>query len=207
VSGSIPPGVKLGYALWLAVWVPLYWMHNGPANFLWLCDAANFVVGLALFLESPLLLSSQAAGVFLIQMVWTFDFAGALLLRSHPVGGTEYMFDAATPWWLRGLSLFHVAMPVLLAWAITRLGYDRRGWLLQSGLGGALVVAGYLLGSREQNLNWVWEPFGVEQRLMAPAAWVALCLVLYPLVVYWPTHRLLLAWARRAPGVRVLPPA
>lgn len=201
----IPASVKAAYAVWLLVWTPLYWTHNGPSNFLWLCDAANFVVGLALFLESPLLLSSQAAGVFLVQLVWTLDFAGGLLLRAHPVGGTEYMFDAATPLWLRGLSLFHVAMPPVMAWGLLRLGYDRRGWRLQSALGGVLVVGGYLLGTREQNLNWVWEPFGVPQTLLPPAAWVAACVVLYPLCLYWPTHRLLLLWARRSGRIRILP--
>ena len=39
------------------------------------------------------LLSSQAAGVLIVQIVWSADFLGALLCGRHLVGGTEYMFD------------------------------------------------------------------------------------------------------------------
>ena len=46
--GRIPLSVKLIYAAWMAVWIPVYWVHSGPENFLWLCDVANFLIGLAL---------------------------------------------------------------------------------------------------------------------------------------------------------------
>lgn len=201
----MPLGFKLAYLAWLAVWVPLYWIGNGPSNFLWMCDGANLIVGLAVWIESPLLVSSQAAGVFLVQVVWTLDFLARLATGHHLVGGTEYMFDAAQPLWLRGLSLFHAAMPVVLAWLVVRLGYDRRGWWLQSAWAVPLLAASYLVGTPEENLNWVWAPFGVPQTLVAPPLWVAACMVLYPLVVFWPTHRALAALVRRVPGARLLP--
>jgi hypothetical protein len=200
----IPTGLKLAYAAWLAVWVPAYWLRNGPDNFLWLCDVANFVVGLALFRDSALLLSSQAAGVLLIQTVWVIDVLGRAAFGRHPVGGTEYMFDPASPLWLRLLSLFHAVMPPLLLWGLKRLGYDRRGWRLQSALTAVILPLSWLLTLPADNVNWVWRPFGLEQRLVPPAVWLALCLVLYPLVLFYPTHRLLLLWTRRRSGPRVV---
>ena len=51
----IPLWLKIGWTLWLGVWMPYYWMQYGPQNFLYFCDIANLLIGLALWLESPLL--------------------------------------------------------------------------------------------------------------------------------------------------------
>jgi len=199
-QARIPLWLKLAYTAWMLVWIPSYWIENGPGNFLWFCDVANLALWVALLLESPLLLSSQAAGVFLIQVAWVLDFGAALLFGIHPVGGTEYMFDAAEPLWVRGLSLFHAAVPVLLLWGISRLGYDRRGWKLQSAIAWVVLPASFLLTDPEQNINWLWEPFGVEQTWMPPAAFLAVAMVIYPLGVFLPTHALLAHLARRLHG-------
>ena len=204
VSPRLPFGLKLAYAVWLAAWVPLYWIRNGPENFLWLCDVANFVVGLAVFRESALLVASQATGVLLIQTLWVIDVLGRAAFGRHPIGGTEYMFDPSSPLWLRLLSLFHAVMPALLLWLLKRLGYDRRGWRLQALFSAVILPWSWLVSTPAENLNWVWRPFGLEQRLVPPAVWVALCVVLYPLVLYYPTHRLILLWTRARSGPRVV---
>jgi hypothetical protein len=195
----IPLSVKLAYTAWMAVWIPVYWVHAGPQNFLWLCDVANFLVGLALWLESPLLLSSQAVGVLFIQILWAGDFFGRLILGFHPIGGTEYMFDAAKPLHLRLFSLFHVAMPPLLLWGVRRLGYDRRGWLLQTAITAVLLPATWLAADPAKNVNWVWKPFGKPQELVSPEVYLLALIVLYPLLLYLPTHLLLSRWMRRRP--------
>ncbi len=184
----IPLRLKLAYSAWMAVWVPVYWIHNGPDNFLWFCDAANFVIGVALWLESPLLLSSQAVGVLLIQILWAVDLGGRLLLGVHPIGGTEYMFDPAKPLWLRGLSLFHLAVPPLLLWGLGRLGYDRRGWLVQSAFAWLILPATFFLTDPARNINWLWEPFGVAQTLVPPVVFLVIFMALLPWVLYLPSH-------------------
>jgi hypothetical protein len=170
---------------------------NGPANFLWFCDLANFVVAVALWRESSLLFSSQAVGVLLIQLVWIVDFGAALLLGVHPVGGTEYMFDAAEPLWVRLLSLFHVFVPVLLCWALARLGHDPRGWKLQTAIAWIVLPVTFFFTDPALNLNWLRQPFGVEQTLMPPLAYLVFCMVAYPLVLYLPTHAARWFWQRR----------
>lgn len=194
VRGRIPLGFKIGYTAWLAVWAAVYWAEAGPQNYLWLCDTANFLFGLALWLESPLLVSAQAVGVLLVQILWCGDYFGRLILGSHPIGGTEYMFDTAKPLYLRMFSLFHVAMPPLLLWAVRRLGYDRRGWRLQTAITVALLALTWLAAEPEKNINWVWKPFGKPQDLLAPGAYLLVLMALYPLLLYIPTHLVLSRW-------------
>ena len=188
----------------MVVWVPIYWSFHGPANLLWLCDVANFFIALALLVDSPLLFSSQAVGVLLIQLAWMVDFFGRLILGHHLIGGTEYMFEAAQPLWLRGLSLFHVFVPVLLVWAIWRLGYDRRGWWLETVLLWLILPLSFVAAPPPDNLNWLWSPFGIEQTWIEPGYYLLFSMIAYPAVLFWPTHRLLLGWARRR-RIPVLP--
>lgn len=202
----IPLWLKVTYFLWMGAWVPIYWTHHGPANLLWLCDVANFFVAAALILESPLLFSSQAVGVLVIQIVWVVDFFGRLLSGRHWIGGTEYMFDTADPLWLRAMSLFHVFVPILLIWAIWRLGYHRWGWRLAAVLVWLILPLSFLAATPDKNLNWLWSPFGIEQTLIAPGHYLLFCMFAYPAVLFWPTHRALLAWAR-AKEIPILPTA
>lgn len=197
---GIPLAVKLLYTSWMAAWVPVYWVWAGPGNFLWLCDVANFVLLAAFWLESPLLVSSQAVGVLLVQLLWAVDFLGALVLGTHPIGGTEYMFDEAKPLWVRSFSLFHLAVPPLLLWAVRRLGYDRRGWRLETALVWLLLPATWWLTDPEKNINWIWRPFGQEQDLLSQPGYVLFLMLANPLLLFLPTHALLLAWVRRTRG-------
>ena len=151
-------------------------------------------------MESRLLLSSQLLAVAVPQLGWTLDWLGRLLLGFHPIGGTEYMFDPAKPWWLRALSLFHLWMLPFLAWAVRRAGYDRRGFWLQSALMAVVVLPlSWLVAPRAENVNWVWGLFGREQSWMAPWAWFATLLLLYPLLLVLPPHLVTSRlWRRRA---------
>lgn len=198
---EVPAWLKIVYTLWMAVWVPIYWLDPGPANFLWLCDFANFVILLAVWRGSALLFSSQAVSLLLIQILWIVDFAGALLSGAHLIGGTEYMFDDAKPLFLRSLSLFHVAVPVLLVWMVWRLGYDRRGWKLQTVFAWVMLPLS-MLPDPERNLNWLRAPFGVPQTLVPPWLFLLLCMAACPLLIYLPTHLLL---RRLAPPVSPAP--
>ena len=201
----VPLAVKLAWTAWMAFWVPVYWVENGPANFLWLCDVANFVLLVALWRESALLVSSQAAGVLLVQTLWAVDFLAAVAFGVHPFGATVYMFDEASPLGLRALSLFHLAVPPVLVWAVWRLGYDRRGWRLETVLVWLLLPICWLFTDPERNLNWVFEPFDRPQTLLSPAAYLVALMAAYPLLLFLPSHLALTAWARWRGRLRLLP--
>jgi hypothetical protein len=200
----IPLSIKLGYTIFLAVWIPAYWQAYGWENFLWICDVANLLIGLALWLESPILIAAQAVGVLIIQALWLIDVLARLLIGFHPIGGTEYMFDATKPLFLRLLSLFHVCVPVLLLWAIARLGYDRRGWRLQAAFTALLLPTTFLLTDPADNINWIWRPFGIEQAVVPAPVFMLFIIWALPLLLYLPTHAALLTWCRRV-GIRLRP--
>ncbi len=183
----IPLWLKLAFTLWMLVWVPAYWLHNGAANFLWLCDLMNFLLLVGLWRESRLLLSSQAVAGLLVGVLWSVDLLAALVAGVHPLGATAYMFEADKPLFIRLLSLFHLTSPAIAVWGAWRLGYDRRGWLLQSAIAWVVLPLS-LLPDPGRNLNWVHAPFGLEQTLMPTGAFLAVLLAAYPLLIYLPTH-------------------
>jgi len=195
----VPLWLKVGWTIWLICWAPLYWRQYGAQNFLFFCDLGNILVGLALWLESPLIFSWQATGLLLFQTLYTIDLAGALATGRHVIGGTEYMLDAHIALPIRLLSLFHVVMVPLLLWAIARLGYDERGWKLQT-LTAWIVVPINYFWRPEMNVNWARGPFFHEQHVVPGWVYLVSYLIVVPLVVYWPTHLLLRWWARRCVG-------
>lgn len=186
--GKLPLWLKIGYLIWMAVWVPVYWIYIGPQNFLWLCDLANIILLFGIFTESALIISSQAIGVLLVQILWTVDFLSGALLGWHVIGGTEYMFDTAVSPWLRSLSLFHVAIPPLLVFALMRLGYDPRGLKLETIIVWLLLPITYLTTAPELNINWLHSPFGRPQTVLQPFAFATFMMLAYPLILFLPTH-------------------
>ena len=194
----LPLAAKLAFTAWMAVWVPVYWSANGPANFLWLCDFASFVLLAALWSESALLATSQVAGVLIIQVVWAVDFFGRVLLGFHPVGGTEYMFVGSEPLWLRAMSLFHLWTVPLLLWLVRRVGFDPRGWKLQAAIALVLFPLGQWAGTPDQNLNWMWKPFGVEQTLLPPLAFAFASVPIAAALLFVPGSWIARAFARRS---------
>ncbi len=194
----LPLWLKLGWTAWLAAWLPLYWRHYGPQNFLWFCDIANLAVGLALWLESPLLFSMQALSVLVAQVLYTVDLVGRAASGRHLLGGTEYVFDPAIPLPVRLAALFHVATPPMLLFAVHRLGYDRRAFPLQVAIGWIVLAVSFLAFGADRDLNWVWGPYERPQAWVNPWLWFAGCLIAFPALLWWPTHLALSRWARPA---------
>ncbi|MGA8490806.1 MAG: hypothetical protein WB711_10310 [Terriglobales bacterium] len=192
----IPLWLKVGWSLWVLVWVPVYWHQYGLQNFLYFCDLGNLFIAAALWLESPLLFSWQACGLLLFQTLYIIDLVGAVASGRHVIGGTEYMFDPHVALLVRLLSLFHVVVPPLLLWAIWRLGYDVRGWKLQT-LTAWIVVPINHFWRPQYDVNWARGPFFREQHLIPGIVYLAVYLVVVPAVVYWPTHLVLRSWVRR----------
>ena len=196
----LPLWLKVGFSVWMLLWVPAYLSFYGPRNFLWLCDLCNFILLIALWAESKLLFSSQIVSVLLLDVLWTIDVGMAFFFGVHPIGGTQYMFNLEIPTHIRLFSLFHVFVPVLLVWSVWRLGYDRRGLLLQTALTWIILPLSFIFSSPEWDINWVWGPFGRPQTLLHPGVYFLLCMLLYPVIVYLPTHGLVLLLMRASHG-------
>jgi hypothetical protein len=191
----IPLWVKVLWTAWIVVWVPVYWRQYGLQNFLFFCDLGNVLIAAGLWLESPLIFSWQACGLLLFQTLFDIDLLGAVLSGRHFIGGSEYVFDVHIPLWIRLLSLFHVVTPPLLLWAIWRLGYDRRGWKLQTVTAWIVIPINYFWRP-ELDVNWARGPFFREQHAVPGFLYVLIYLTVVPAVIYYPTHRFL-AWLTR----------
>jgi hypothetical protein len=186
----IPISLKIAYTLFVCLLVPIYWRQYGPVNFLWFSDIALLVLVPALWLESPLLISMMALAVVLPELAWNVDYFFRLATGVSLIGLTSYMFDATIPLFIRGLSLFHVALPLLLIWMLSRLGYDGRALLGQTLVAVAVLPLSYFLSNPRQNVNWVYG-FGEKPQTRVPAPlFVLFLMLLFPVGVYLPTHLL-----------------
>ncbi len=193
MAGEIPLWIKVAYTLMVAVIVPVYLAYYGPANFLWFSDVALVVTGVALWLESPLLVSMMTVGVLLPELLWNVSLFTRLLTGVRVSGLADYMFDTRIPKWIRALSLFHVVLPVLMLWTLHRLGYDPRALPAQTALAWVILPLTYAVTKPEDNVNWVYGPGARPQRQVSPPLYLAFVLIFFPLIVYVPTHLLLLA--------------
>jgi hypothetical protein len=191
VTAEIPLWLKIGYTVFVGVLVPIYLRQYGPTNFLWYSDVALLAMVPGLWLESALIASTMSVAVLLPEILWNFDFVARLVIGRTPLGLAAYMFDARLPRYLRALSLFHVALPLVLVWVVARLGYDRRAVVVQTISGSALFLLSYAFTDPKDNINWVFGPGAEPQRRLPPLVYLAALVVLFPLVVYWPTHHVL----------------
>jgi hypothetical protein len=198
-SRRLPAAVRWGALAWLAVWVPAYWHAWGPANFLHLCDLAVILSCIGLWTTNSLLLASQAVSSIVVDFLWMADAASTVFSKHPLIGGTEYLLDAHVALWIRLLSSFHVVLPLLLLWALWRTGYDRRAWSLQT----TIVVLTFIASrftNPAANINYAFrDPFWHRQLGPAPVH-VALSILAMALVVYLPTHLILLRFCQRRTG-------
>jgi len=173
--------------VWFVVWFPAYWHAWGLANFLHLCDLAVVLTCIGFWTGSPLLISTQALSSLVIDAAWILE-AGWRVVAGRPlIGGTEYLFDPHVALWIRLLSLFHVALPPLLLWALSRTGYDRRALAYQSGIAVVALVAARFTNPAA-NINYAFtDPFW--HRVWGPAPLhISLTFLGLFIAVYLPTH-------------------
>jgi hypothetical protein len=192
----VPLWLKIIWTVWLGVWAPVYWRQYGAQNFLYFCDLGNILIAVALWSESALMFSWQAVGLLVFQSLYIVDLFGTVLFGRHVIGGTEYMFDPHIPLLVRLLSLFHLVTPPLLVWAIWNLGYDPRGWKLQTLITWIVIPINYFWRP-QYNINWARGLFMREQHIVPGAVYVIAYLIVVPLVIYYPTHLILKLWLRK----------
>jgi hypothetical protein len=172
---------------WLIVWIPAYWRAWGWLNFLHLCDIAVILSCLGILFGNRLLISSQMLATAVPGVIWCLDAGWRVFFHHNLIGGTEYLWDATVPMWVRMLSLFHIALPILLVALCARVGYDRRALILQSGITFVLLVISRWMGAAA-NLNYIFiDP--IFHRALGPAP-IHFTIILAGTVVlfYLPAH-------------------
>lgn len=189
----IPLWLKLAFTLWIALWAPSFWIMLGPQNYFWLCNLASFLILVALWTENRRLMSMQLQAVLLVGTIWGLDVGMTVLTGSHPVGGTEYMFDPDYPILAKILSLYHLVLPLVALFGVARLGFDRHAIAWQTALTWLVIPLTYLFTDPERNINWVHGPFGqAPQDMLDPLVYLVGLMLLWPLVIYLPVQLLAL---------------
>jgi hypothetical protein len=189
----IPFWLKTAYTLYVVIILPVYFRKYGPGNFLWFSDIALIVTVAALWLESSLLASMMLVAILLPELVWNIGFFAGLLMGKPVFGLADYMFETDKPLYLRALSLFHIFLPLLLLWLVFQLGYDSNALIAQTCLGWVVLPLTYWLTDPAENINWVHGLFGQKQTRLPPRLYLALLMLAFPLLIYFPTHLLLQA--------------
>jgi hypothetical protein len=199
LSGSIPLAVKLAYSAFMAVLLPVYLRMYGPTNFLYFCDVALLLTLAGIWQENALLLSIATVGILIPQMFWLLFFLARLCGRRLS-GMTEYMFESRRSRFLRGLSLFHGWLPLLLLYLLRHTGYDPRALPIWTVLATVLVLVCYFFmppparerGIAPVNINYVYGfDDDAPQRWMSQRAWLMVLLLGFPPLLYLPAHLLL----------------
>jgi hypothetical protein len=204
----VPLWLKVGYTVWLVAWLAVC-LHLYPlAHLLWLCYFGNVVFAFALWTESPLLFSWQAVALLIPDMLWTISYFTRLALGPdrYLLHFADYMFNPMYPLYQRAASLFHAGMPALFIWGLLKYGYDRRAIFLQLATIGVLYPLTYWVslqfGNVKENIhddiNWVFLPLGNPPDDFVPQVkWLAFALIYFPIIMFLPSHFLLIAVFRR----------
>ena len=189
-----PLWLKIAAAVYLCGFVVVQAYNFGFSNFLWFSCLGLIGMTFALIFESRLLASMMLLMVFIAdEIIWGSDFFTALLTGWHPFRATAYMFDEQYALFIRTMSLFHIVVPVVLAWMVYKLRYDRRAFLAQSLLCAIILLVSYNITEPSSNINCV---YGVgdsaPQTYVHPWLYLAFLMIVGPLVFYLPVHLLLL---------------
>jgi hypothetical protein len=194
----IPLPAKLLYSAFVCLLVPNYLRAYGPTNFLYFCDVALLLTGIAMWTESALLVSACAVGILFPQALWIADFLSTMV--GHPITGmTAYMFNPAIPAFSRFLSFFHFWLPLLLVWLLWRLGYDRRGLRVWIVVAWCLMATSYAFlppppappadPGLPVNVNYVYGlSDDAPQTWLPPWLYFSTLLLALPVLIFVPSH-------------------
>ena len=188
---TIPLWFKIAYSAFVLYVMAVWWKHYGWKNFLWFSDIAFIGAVPAMWLESAALASVLTVAVLLPELLWNVDYALRLVLRRRVTGLTDYMFEPDRLLLLRGLSLFHVPLPLVLLWMIAAYGYDASVGLPGAVALGAVVLPwSRIVSTPEKNINWTYG-FGAQRMRWPGWVFVPLLFVGFVLFVFLPTDWLL----------------
>jgi hypothetical protein len=194
---SISIALKLAYTAFVAVHVWFNWRVYGPLNFLWECDVAILAICVALWTENRLLTSMAALSALVPMGLWMADIVARIFLGHYVFGFAGYMFDRRVPTVIRAISAFHLWLPLLLIWMLIKVGYDRRAFWLQTLFMALLLITCRFISQpppehsmhEPVNINWVYGTSDQGPQTKLPSAvYLALMIVLYPMLIYLPSH-------------------
>lgn len=196
----LPLAARWLFTLWIVIWVTIILLNQGPQNFFWLCNIAQFIVLVAVWTHGRMLLSSQIGLVVMIGLVWTLDLLQALTTGGATATITAYMFSDGLSLTARLSSLYHVGLPLFCLWMARFTGLEARALLPQVGIVLLALIGSARFTEAERNINWVAAPFFIEDPPVPELVLIPMLAVATMLAIVLPGHWLVartLAWMRR----------
>lgn len=188
--------IKAAFTLFAIILVPIYVVHYGVQNLLWLSDISFIVTAIALWFHTSLLMSIVCVILLPLELMWNIGFFYQLLTGHSIFGIGDYMFDASVPLWLRNLSLFHVLLPPIWIWYLYAWGYNRQAFKYGLIMYWIIIIVTYLIIPPLENINWVFVPLERNWYWMPSWVWLTVMLVALPIGVFLPTHLLYLRFCK-----------
>lgn len=183
--------VPLLISFFVALLVPVYAIHYGWKNFLWLSNIGLFLTIPALWLRSTLVLSMLAISILPVELLWNIDFFYHLLFKAPAIDDlASYMFDAQLPAWLRAISLYHVVLPLVWIFYLRIWGYNPRALRYCLVLIPCIFAISYGVSSPNDNINWVAMASNLGWGI-SNCTWVAIMTAVFLMLVTVPLHFLL----------------
>lgn len=143
-------------------------------------------------------ISTVMVAVFPFEIFWNVDFFYQLVAGERLAGLAAYMFDPEKTLFLRGLSLFHIFLPLIWLWYLYKWGYDPRAFKAAVAVNWTALTLSFFLTDPEESVNWVFHPDKYGWTWVSSMQWWILLMFVFPIFIYWPTHEVLVRLARRA---------
>lgn len=195
---TIPLWVKSLYTMFVGAIAVTYACTHDLTNFLWFSHLILLASAVAIWLENRLLVSMLAVGGLLPELGWNIDFWVGVAAGGSVTGATGYMFDAQAVLWRRAISLFHVALPPVLLWMVSRTRYDRRALPAQTVVCWVVLIVTYVVTDPDDNINWAFGPVEAQAQVHS-LLYLAALMLFFPIGFYLPTHLLLGKWLSARP--------
>lgn len=180
--------VKYAFTLYLIILIPIYWRHYGAQNFLWISDVGLLLTLIALWFRSSLLISMAIIVILPFEIFWIIDFIYHFYTGNNLLGVVGYMFNPKNPLLIRGLSFFHIVVPIIWIWCLFSWGYNSKALFPAVLLIVAVAIATYFLTNPAANINWVFTPLLYNWKVIPSYAWLVMLIIVYPLIVIVPMH-------------------
>lgn len=170
----------------IGIMIPTYTYSYGLQNFLWLSDISLFLICLALWYESALLISITALLSLAMELLWCLDYFHHLFTGSTLLSMTEYMFDNSLSLFIRGLSFFHFLLPFFCIKYLLIWGYDKRAIYYAVPILWLVLMASYMVSTVDANVNWIYQPTVAKWDGISTTIWLGVQFLLYPLLIMLP---------------------
>ncbi len=170
----------------MLILIPTYYENYGVQNFLWFSDIALLLIFLGVWANSARLISIAATLTFFIEINWCLDFFYNFFTGVTLLGMANYMFNDELSIYLRGLSLFHLLLPVYSIKYLYLWGYDETAFRYSTILYWMIICVCYMFTSVESNINWVHYAELKNLQWISPNQWLIIQMALYPLLIMYP---------------------